>query len=318
MLLSNLTDLDTDFDNLFGSPLSFSVQEPQEKTQEVNEPAYESANFFSSLEGRTSTSPANNRSLDTNHDLSHADFSRARFFDQHSPKGGHNNDDITQLDHSRGNESPQHSCLKRVLGLLGRLFPVVCDGVGDKRQYPTIQTVIAENEATLSAIKDVLDCDCSEDGYLLVTIALILFKIMGWYAAAAGRQPNIESDTESVTSRSQRSSSVHSEQVYRRPEVVRNYNIEGKDSDRMAAQLVLSELHRVQRLVTSLSERLKAKTSSGGTITPVSMVGSQIGVSTVSAPMPFSTDMIHQLEVDLRKRIRSLSLDIVETLKCES
>jgi hypothetical protein len=162
-----------------------------------------------------------------------------------------------------------------------------------------------------------IECSCSEDGYVLAIITLILSKVMAWYAAAAGRAQINEEDGGSVTGRSSRSTSVHYEQVVRRPEVVRNYHLKGKDSDRMAAQLVLSELHRVQRLVTSLSEKLKTKTESEGLTTPSSMASGQIGTPAASA-LPFSASAFNLLEADLRKKLRSLSLNIVESLRRDS
>lgn len=106
-------------------------------------------------------------------------------------------------------------------------------------------------------------------------------------------------------------------QVLRRPEVVGNYHLGGKDSDRMAAQLVLSELHRVQRLINRLSEKLKGKEPSEGVETPNSLASGQIPRAFSSPALPFSPAMLDHLGTDLRRRLRTLSLDIVETLRSD-
>lgn len=86
----------------------------------------------------------------------------------------------------------------------------------------------------------------------------------------------------------------------------------------MAAQLVLSELHRVQRLINRLSEKLKVKVSCEGLETPNSAASGQIARTFSNPTLPFSPAMLDHLDTDLRRRLRALSLDIVETLRRDS
>lgn len=82
----------------------------------------------------------------------------------------------------------------------------------------------------------------------------------------------------------------------------------------MAAQLVLSELHRVQSFINQLSMKLKMEVGKhgGGTDTPNSM-GCE---NTFGKPTsPLSVMMLTQLEVDLRKRLKALSSKIIEGLR---
>jgi hypothetical protein len=167
--------------------------------------------------------------------------------------------------------------------------------------------VIAENEQTIEAISSMLQCPCSQDGYLLTIMSLIVFKALGWYAAAARETPEaLVTDDGQSSSKSPPGHhghpSCHSEQVLQFPVVVGSYHIDGEDQGRMAAQLVLSELYRVQRLVNQLSKRLKAAD------------GQDIGCDGDNTS-PFSATMLNQLEADLRKRLRALSLEIVEMLR---
>ncbi|KAL4780408.1 hypothetical protein BJX76DRAFT_338119 [Aspergillus varians] len=86
----------------------------------------------------------------------------------------------------------------------------------------------------------------------------------------------------------------------------------------MAAQLVLSELHRVQRLVNILSQRLLvAETSIGVTVSDVSCHASLDGVNSSSPPPAslFPKTVLSQLETDIRKRLRELSTEIVQLLQ---
>lgn len=98
------------------------------------------------------------------------------------------------------------------------------------------------------------------------------------------------------------------------PVVIGSYYLEGDDSARMARQLVLSELHRVQRLLNQLSTKLKVQAAKSGADTPNSLGG---GDSDSETTLPLSGLMLDQLGVDLRKQLKALSLEIVEGLRGE-
>ena len=149
-------------------------------------------------------------------------------------------------------------------------------------------------------------------------MSLIVFKVLGWYAAAARETPmgadGNASPNQPLPGR-RRQNSYNCEEVLQYPTVVGSYCIGGDDQGRMAAQLVLSELHRVQRLVNQLSMRLKSQGMRNGAGSPSSSSDSQDSVSDGESALPFSATMLDQLEVDLRKRLRTLSLEIVEMLR---
>lgn len=94
----------------------------------------------------------------------------------------------------------------------------------------------------------------------------------------------------------------HAERVLNTPAVVGEYRIEGQDQPRMAAQLVLSELHRVQRLISLLSRRLKT-------------IHCDMTADAVDEGPFFSKAWFGSLESDIRNRVRSLSVEITQMLK---
>ncbi|KAI4209404.1 MAG: hypothetical protein LQ351_007663 [Letrouitia transgressa] len=228
-------------------------------------------------------------------------------------------------DHGSFSMGSKCFCLARALGLMNQLFPspsAPCtasgtQGLNKEITVPKIQAVIAKNEHTIDSIHTMLQCPCSQDGYLLTIISLIVFKVLGWYAAAARTTPCYDDDDNhsvhsSPSSRSRYSS--HSEQVVQHPAVVGSYCLEGKDKARMAMQLVLSELHRVQRLLNPLSTKLKAEAAKGGggADSPNSR---SPRTSEDETTLPLSAVILCQLETELRKRLKALSLEIVEGLK---
>ncbi|KUJ13610.1 uncharacterized protein LY89DRAFT_754499 [Mollisia scopiformis] len=220
-------------------------------------------------------------------------------------------------------------CLIRGLGLMKQLSPIapaaqtISTGEGNQTttsQTPTVQTVIAENEQIVEAVGNMLQCQCAQDGYLLTIMALIVFKVLGWYAAAARGTSASEDDNRSPTKPPHsRKPSCHAEQVLQDPTVVGDYCLDGEDLGRMAAQLVLNELHRVQRVVNQLSDKLKAY---GGEVRGMDTVksgteGRQNFLSDSETNSPFSVLMLDQLETDIRKRLTALSLNIIDMLRRE-
>lgn len=174
---------------------------------------------------------------------------------------------------------------------------------------PTIQAVIARNEAIIEAVSTTLQCSCSQDAYLLSVMSLIIFKVLGWYAAVARKTPNLQSPH--LACRSRPPSPF--KPVLQNPTIVGgSYCLDGADSARTAAQLVLSELYRVRRLVDQLLSKLKAqaaKKGRGAVETPESMDLDDGMARSLSAVM------YDQLDNDLRRRLRAFSCEMLDRLR---
>ncbi|KAI9376386.1 aflatoxin regulatory protein-domain-containing protein [Aspergillus egyptiacus] len=196
----------------------------------------------------------------------------------------------------------QCSCFGRLLTLLRKLFPgsgcnTTYSEDGDKPFLPTIQQVITQNERTIQEINQTLNCYGSHDGYTLSVLALAVFKVLDWYGAVAN-DPAVYEDSPTC-----------SDQIDRKPTIIAGYKLEGEDQGRMAAQLVLSELHRVQRLVKILFQRLKDHGSRDG------IPGEANGVGAGGHPFVLPLSLLDHLAAGLRARLRCLSGEIVEHLR---
>ncbi|KAL4866713.1 hypothetical protein BDV12DRAFT_131209 [Aspergillus spectabilis] len=228
--------------------------------------------------------------------------------------------------------SPPTCCLNIMLDILTSLVPSVpatCNYPGIQPRPcrgRTIDSVVSENRRIIESIGHVLDCSCSHDPYVISIVALAIFKVMGWYIAAArspkstldhGREwrgaisplPNI-----SV-------SSTSTEHVLHLPTVVGSYSIGGRNQNRMAAQLVLGELHRVQRLVNALCSRLESiqlrNCHSSAPVFSSSSTMEEMEDSLVAAAQvsPLSSSTFSHLEDDLRQHLRAISAEIIEILR---
>ncbi|KAI9878039.1 MAG: hypothetical protein M1830_002090 [Pleopsidium flavum] len=202
-----------------------------------------------------------------------------------------------------------HSCLTLALNILPMLHipPPTCTLVsvspseGNSSLFPTIDYVISTNKAIIDSISIMLTCSCSLDEQLASILSLIAFKIMAWYAAAArdvdGNEPSYNS-------------TLASERVSHHPITVGKYHLGGVDRSRMRAQLILSELHRVVRLVELLSKRFEEARLR----TDVSMGGSGVeGMGTKTDWI--SASIFVRLEADLRKRLRALTKETMAILR---
>ncbi|KAH8589384.1 aflatoxin regulatory protein-domain-containing protein [Bisporella sp. PMI_857] len=321
--LSSTVTMSTDLDEFFASPISFSMPDISD-ADILGQDDFFSAGMDSHGNGSESLFDGPPMFDDT---LKFEAVSELLSFHNIAPRSPPNSrqspaaENMQSYQPSRTLESPCF-CLVRALGLMKQLFPNPSNSKnGDERtSIRTIQAVIQKNEHTVEAISLMLQCPCSQDSYLLAIMSLIVFKVLGWYAAAARRKPSNRDDgtasgLQSPISTHARYAS-HAEQVLQIPAAVGSYYLDGEDSTRMAAQLVLGELHRVQRLVNQLSAKLKlqsAKNNSGAD-TPNSLGYDN---SEIEPALPLSAAMLDQLESDMRKRLRGLSLDIVECLRRE-
>lgn len=221
------------------------------------------------------------------------------------------------------------SCVPRALDLLKQLTapaqgapcPMSTSGGSRSHNTPaplTIQAVIAHNRQTIEAVRSMLECPCSADNFLPIVLTLVIYKVFGWYAAAARPVQFTQSSSPSspTASNSSRSSSISDRSSCGSPHVVvvgSYYGLDGEDSPYMAGQLVLSELHRVQRIVNQLSVRLTAA-AANSSCSAYDINSSSIEAFPVSL---FSAPLLHQFEKDLKKGLKKLSLDIVRELERE-
>jgi hypothetical protein len=158
---------------------------------------------------------------------------------------------------------------------------------GTQTPKASLKTVIDANKQTIDAVSTMLQCPCLQDGYLLTIISLIVFKILDSYSAAAAISEVEEPDADAT----------EDDVLY------------------MAAQRILGELHRVQRLVKQLSINIKRHTATESQLDIPETVISCGQERRSEIALPFSTVMLSQLEEDMRKRLKSLSTGMAAHLR---
>lgn len=303
-LSSTPTDSGTDLDDLFNSPISFSTD-----LSDVN--IFGTADFHSTAIGSNSTGSERFSDAFPVFEDAVSELLAQSMPSSMPPNPTFLTNQVHNYQEVSAAESPC-SCLAQVLDFMKQLFPLpsnacttwATQGLDTATAIPTILAVITRNEATIEAMSTMLKCSCSQDGYLLSVMSLIIFKVLGWYAAVARKTPSLHG---AQACYSPFQPALHNSTI------VGSYCLDGADSDRMAAQLVLTELHRVRRLVDQLSSKLKvqaaAKKGRGGVETPESMdLDNEMA-------LPLSAVMYDQLDNDLRNRLRALSCEMLDRLR---
>ncbi|EOA87499.1 hypothetical protein ACJQWK_10117 [Exserohilum turcicum] len=205
------------------------------------------------------------------------------------------------------NDSP-HSCLNRALRSLEQISSISYQE--EAAASTTVGAIVTESKAAIQTIQTTLTCTCSQDGYSLVIIAFVVLKVLDLYAAAARHGPSFHHDRGPES----RSPSV-SDHVLPNTATIGNYCLEGADSARMAAQLVLNELHLVRRVVGKLSSALKKQAATGEGQAEVSTQDTLSSDVVNERALPFSLATYDDLAIDLVKRCKTLSLGIINQLR---
>ncbi len=180
----------------------------------------------------------------------------------------------------------------------GHLFLASLTTTGHDHQgteLPQLPIVIDKNKKAMEAVRSTLQTTCSQDGYLLVVVCLVVSKVLSTYASAVRISCALEND--------RRRSSASAPSTL--PE----------NKDPIAAQWVLDELYQVQASMDQLGAKMqlwaKRNRTSGSEAFPIGNDTSH----TTMAGFPFSATVLNQLYTEVRKRLSTLSLELIDELK---
>ncbi|KAI2794157.1 hypothetical protein POX_a00747 [Penicillium oxalicum] len=203
-------------------------------------------------------------------------------------------------------------CLTRALALLADLSPGN-PGCGNDPsatatpELPDFEQVLTHNEQTSETVRQILQCDCTNDSYLLITLSLVVFRVIAWYTAATSAASG-EDPLEPV---------LHGPSSFA--------DCVCEDGRRIAVQRILSKLAGVHASIDLLSQRLRRITETSGeqrqqqrqqdTCGPAVHATGSLAGGIHAFLKPFSPDLVNTLETDLRKRLCDLSRAIVDRLR---
>ncbi|KAJ5242261.1 uncharacterized protein N7469_000588 [Penicillium citrinum] len=172
------------------------------------------------------------------------------------------------------------------------------------RSIRSVRSVMTQNEQTIQVISDILQEKPAEDGYLLAVLSVIILKVLTRYAAVLRQTPGLDDDGYDQNS-------PGSEQM---AWLENTSCTDSEEQSRKVAQQVLGQLHRVQRVVNILSQCFQADGGAGESRNLPESDNSD-NLFYMERLFPFPRYMLEQFESDLRKRLRTLSAEIVGRLR---
>ncbi|KAL8859863.1 MAG: hypothetical protein Q9178_003696 [Gyalolechia marmorata] len=160
---------------------------------------------------------------------------------------------------------------------------------------PQLPIVIDKNKKAMEAVRSTLQTTGSQGGYLLVVVCLVVSKVLSTYESAVRVSWAREND--------ERRSSASAPSTL------------SENKDPIAAQRVLDELYQVQASMDQLGAKMqlwaKRNRTSSSDAFPIGNDTSH----TTMVGFPFSATVMNQLYTEVRKRLSTLSLELIDDLK---
>lgn len=223
-----------------------------------------------------------------------------------------------------GSSSPEPACLDVALQLMASLSAQDSPHTSSLNQigsFPpqsdkiqSTETIIAKNKQVIDTINQILQSSSIQDGYCLVVINLIVSRVLNRYASAARQHPfdtqdnhnilnNIPTPINTSTKWSMGAGGVSSDPL-------QNQKINPK-----TAQRVLSELYQVEGLIDKLSSSMQLCTKRSEILSNGGGFSSSDSGAAAPVASPFSTAVLGQLDTELRKRLSTVSLELIDGLR---
>ncbi|KAH3912594.1 hypothetical protein HBI56_154360 [Parastagonospora nodorum] len=243
----------------------------------------------------------------SSHDLCAQDGTQATFASAPLPN--------EQLFQELGNSqiftlSQQQEGIKTALQLMGTLC---CPE--DHPPYASLSPLEREISATTlmdrcrkvtRTVSDMLQSDSSKDGYFLAVVCLLMSKVLDAYVCASQALsiPEVDELRMSLSSSSSTAASESSRS---------SVSLAAGGGDQKAVQQLLDELYQVRASMDLLGAKIISMSSSrdgmaGGSLTPSYY-------ETLAATLPFSAEILNQLYNEQRRRLKTVSLQLINNLR---
>lgn len=202
------------------------------------------------------------------------------------------------------NKDQPHACISIVTSALEKVY--LKDNVPCAMQNPSqslqqakpqdqnlsLYEVMEENRQTIDALTPAMECSCIKDELVVTLMPLVVLKILKSYRAAARRSLAGKMPASPVRSRAQSFENIANMSHDFVSQLDRNQG-------RVGASHVLSKMHKVQKLVNSLSVRMRA---------------SRENAAADPAAAVLSQETFERLESDMKSQIHTASTEIIDLL----
>ncbi|EOA82147.1 uncharacterized protein SETTUDRAFT_156996 [Exserohilum turcica Et28A] len=163
-----------------------------------------------------------------------------------------------------------------------------------------INTLADKCRKVTSTVSDMLNCHSSKDGYFLTVVCLVMSKVLDAYVQAAqalsarGLGDRRLSHSSSSSSTVSVMSTTESETSYA------STSRSAREGDAKAIQQLLDELYQVRASMDLLGTKVASMPSS---------------YDSLATAVPFSPDVLNKLYDEQRRRLKTISLQLINSLK---
>ena len=210
---------------------------------------------------------------------------------------------------------PGSCCMLRAMAFMSRIFSNSSTSCEDSEAMDvspsTPHNLLATNQKTIDVVGEILQCSCSQDGFTLVVISIIILRLLERYATVARRSKLGETSERNYPIDLSRQSSELD-----LPSSAPSEGHDEEDRAYMAAQRVLSELHCVHRLVKRVSTKLQEQSSRSNVAVAI-QIPVPITHEHRENSSPFSAGIYDQLNMDIKRRLKMLSKEVIAILRRE-
>ncbi|KAJ0419692.1 aflatoxin regulatory protein-domain-containing protein [Aspergillus carlsbadensis] len=223
----------------------------------------------------------------------------------------------------------QHStsCTSMILGVLSHLSAdesKACqqlDAGSVYRQPRSNCSNVSDIRNAMEMIGNVLQCPCSENGYVLSIASLAVLKAMSCYVAAVDSLNTGDRMASGLrTPNEQPGEKPVKDQMMHFPSTVQGHTVDGSDQNSMEERFVLNDLHRFQHMVNLVSLRLESSrlrtcdlpNHPADTLSTIGPSGSSVLQKASTSPLSCSS--LFHLEDDIRQCLRAVSSRAIHML----
>jgi hypothetical protein len=163
----------------------------------------------------------------------------------------------------------------------------------------SFEEVLEMNQKATETVSIILRCPCQKDAYLLVPLALAMYKTLEWFDAAvlAGKSSVISVPRTGIDGES----------------------FAGEDPSRTAAQIVLSRLPTIRRIANALSDHLQNANQGFQNSDKVATDQQQSQTnglfSQVSTASPMFAGLLRDMDTNLASRTRELASKAINQIR---
>lgn len=212
--------------------------------------------------------------------------------------------------------SQQQEGMKRALQLMGHLcYPE--DSSAYTRLSPSeyelwANTLVERCRKVTGIVSDMLKCHKSEDGYFLAVVCLVMSKVLDAYVKASQALSARGSKGQSVSLLSE-SSTLSSLSAAASESSDSSTSPTAREGDPKAFQQLLDELYQVRASMDLLGAKITSMPLKRDCI-----FGNDLDPSyydTLASTLPFSAEILNRLYNEQRRRLKTISLRLINNLK---